>query len=178
MLFLQAKYLIVINTNLMKKFVLLLVSLFLLGIGFAYSQSSNEPIVIDDAIIGHHFYHGDEEIKTVSKMKAIVANDQLALQEVKKAAVPEVFSYIFAFAGGFAMGWEIGGLLWGKFDPYIFAGGVGLAAVAFGFSAVANNQLLKGARIYNSNLDNSSNSNNVSLELGFVPGGVGLTLTF
>ena len=161
----------------MKKFVLLLVSISL-GIGYVYSQSSNEPIVIDDAIIGHHFYHGDKEIKTVSKMKAIVAKDQLALKEVKKAAVPEALSYIFALAGGFAMGWEIGGLPWGKFDPYIFAGGVGLAAVAFGFSAAANNQLLKGARIYNSNLENSSDSNNVSLELGFVPGGVGLILTF
>ena len=161
----------------MKKFVLLLVSISL-GIGYVYSQSSNEPIVIDDAIIGHHFYLGDKEIKTVSKMKAIVAKDKLALKEVKKAAVPEALSYIFAFAGGFAMGWEIGGLPWGKFDPYIFAGGVGLAAVAFGFSAAANNQLLKGARIYNSNLENSSDSNNVSLELGFVPGGVGLILTF
>ena len=162
----------------MKKFVSLLVFIFLFCIGSAYSQSSNEPIVIDDDIIGHHFYHGDEEIKTLSKMKAIVANDQLALKEVKKAAVPEALSYIFAFAGGFAMGWEIGGLPWGKFDPYIFAGGVGLAAVAFGFSAAANNHLLKGARIYNSNLEYSSNSNNASLELGFVPGGIGLTLTF
>lgn len=162
----------------MKKIVLLFISIFILGIVFAYSQSSNEPIIIDDAIIGHHYYHGDEEIKTVSKMKAIVANDQLALKEVKKAAVPEVLSYIFAFAGGFAMGWEIGDLLWGKFDPYVFAGGVGLVAVAYGCSAAVNNQLLKGARIYNSNLENSSNSNNVSLELGLVPGGVGLILTF
>ena len=161
----------------MKKFVLLLVSI-LLGIGYVYSQSSNEPIAIEDAIIGHRYYHGDEEIKTVSKMKAIVANDQLALKEVKKAAVPEVLSNIFAFTGGFAMGWEIGGLLWGKFDPYIFAGGVGLVAVAFGFSAAAHKHILNGVQIYNSNLENSSNSNNVNLELGFVPGGVGLTLTF
>ena len=161
----------------MKKFVLLLVSI-LLGIGYVYSQSSNEPIAIEDAIIGHHYYHGDEEIKTVSKMKAIVANDQLALKEVKKAAVPEVLSNIFAFTGGFAMGWEIGGLLWGKFDPYIFAGGVGLVAVACGFSAAAHKHILNGVQIYNSNLENSSNSNNVNLELGFVPGGIGLILTF
>lgn len=102
----------------------------------------------------------------------------MALEEVKKADVPEVLSYIFAFAGGFAMGWEIGGIPWGKFNPYIFAGGVGLVAVACGFSAAANNHLLKGAQIYNSNLGQSSDSNNVNLELGFVPGGIGITLTF
>lgn len=162
----------------MKKFIFLLASVFLLGIGCIYSQSSNEPIIIDNAVIGHYYYHGDEEIKTVNKMKAIVAKDQLALEEVKKAVVPEVLSYIFAFSGGFAMGWQIGGLPWGKFNPYVFAGGVGLVAVAYGFSAIVDNHIHKGVQIYNSNLESLPNSNNINLELGFVPGGIGLILTF
>ncbi|MCR5036461.1 MAG: hypothetical protein K6A73_03970 [Bacteroidales bacterium] len=161
----------------MKKLVFLIFSI-IFGINFVYSQSSNEPIVIEDDILGHHYYHGDNEIKTISKMKAIVANDELALQEIKKAAVPQGVSYVFAFAGGFAIGWEIVDILYGKFNPYILAGGVGMTAVGYGFSALADKHILKGVQIYNSNLETPSQSDDVKLEVGFVPGGVGFTLYF
>ncbi|MDY6436753.1 MAG: hypothetical protein SPK72_04215 [Bacteroidales bacterium] len=162
----------------MKKLLLLSVSLLLLGICNVYSQSSNEPIVIDKATIGHRFYHGDRELKTVNQVKAVVANDQLALEEVKKATAPEVFSYIFAFAGGFMIGWEIGGLIWDRFNPYVLVGGVGLVGVAYGFAAIANNKMFKGIQIYNSNLETTAHSSNIKVDFGLVRGGIGLTMTF
>jgi len=162
----------------MKKLLLFLISFFVVGISYVYSQSSDEPIIIDDAIIGHHYYHGDVEIKTISKMKAIVAKDQLALSEIKKAVVPEVLSYVFAASGGFAIGWQIGGMPFGKFDPYMLAGGVGLAAIGLGFSVLADSYIIKGVRIYNSNIETSQHLDNVKLEFGLVSGGIGLTMYF
>ena len=162
----------------MKKLLLLSVSLLLLGICNVYSQSSNEPIVIDKATIGHRFYHGDRELKTVNQVKAVVANDQLALEEVKKATAPEVFSYIFAIAGGFMIGWEIGALAFNKSNPYVLIGGVGLVGVAFGFSAIVNSHVKKGVQIYNSNLETTAHSSNIKVDFGIVRGGIGLTMTF
>lgn len=162
----------------MKKSILFFVSIFVLGIISAFSQSSNEPVVVDDAFIGHHYYHGDVQIKTVSTMKAIVAKNQLALEEVKKAVVPEVLSYVFCISGGVVMGWQIGNLPFGKFNPYYFAGGIGLAAVSFGFIALVDKHILKGVNIYNSNIGAVSCQNDIKLDLGFVPGGIGLICYF
>lgn len=162
----------------MKKFIFLFVSIIIFGTISVFSQSSNEPVIIDNAFIGHHYYHGDVQIKTVSKMKAIVAKDQLALEEVKKAVAPEVLAYIFACSGGFMVGWQIGNLFFGKFNPYLFAGGIGLAAIGFGFSAIVDKHLIKGVNIYNSNIKAASCGNEIKIELGFVPGGIGLICSF
>ena len=162
----------------MKKLLLLSVSLLLLGICNVYSQSSNEPIIIDKALLGYHYYHGDRELITVNQVKAVVANDQLALEEVKKATAPEVFSYIFAIAGGFMIGWEIGALAFNKSNPYVLIGGVGLVGVAFGFSAIVNSHVKKGVQIYNSNLETTAHSSNIKVDFGIVRGGIGLTMTF
>ena len=162
----------------MRKSILLFVSLFIFGTISVFSQSSNEPVIVDDAFIGHHYYHGDVQIKTVSKMKAIVAKDQLALEEVKKAVAPEVLAYFFACSGGFVAGWQIGNLPFGKFNPYLFAGGIGLAAVGLGFSAIVDRHLIKGVNIYNSNIKAVSYRDDIKFEFGFVPGGIGLTCYF
>lgn len=162
----------------MKKVLLLLVAILFLGLASVYAQSSNEPIVIDKTFLGHNYYHGDVKITSVNNMKAIVSNDALALSEVKKASVASGFSYVFSFAGGFAMGWEIGNLLYGKFNPYVFWGGLGAAVIGIGLSALADSHLNKGATIYNENLGVTSYGNKVELDFGLMPGGVGLTLSF
>ena len=89
----------------MKKVLLALMTVFLLGMASTFAQSSNEPIVIDKALIGHKYYHGDQLITRMSDMKAIVANDELAFKQVKKAGITSGISNVLACAGGFAMGW-------------------------------------------------------------------------
>ena len=76
------------------------------------------------------------------------------------------------------MGWELGNLIFGKFNPYVFAGGVGVAAIGIGLSVLADKQLKKGATIYNENLRKNSNGDSVQLDFSLTPGGVGLTLSF
>lgn len=162
----------------MKKVLLLLVAILFLGLASVYAQSSNEPIVIDKTFLGHNYYYGDTNITSVSAMKAIVSNDELALDEVKKASVASAVSSVLAYAGGFAIGWEISQLFFGKFNPYVLGGGLGAAAIGLGLSALADSHLNKGATIYNENLGVTSYGNKVELDFGLMPGGVGLTLSF
>lgn len=162
----------------MKKLFFLLVAMLFLGVSSLFAQSSNEPIIIDKAFIGHNYYHGDKMITRMSDMKAIVSNDPLALKEVKKASIASGFSYVFAYAGGFAIGWQIGNLFFDKFNPYIFGGGIGLTAIGFGLSALADNHFNKGATIYNGNLGVTSYGNSVEVDFGLVSQGVGVTLSF
>lgn len=161
----------------MKKLLLVFTLLFI-GLSSINAQSSNEPIVIDKGFIGHKYYHGDKIINRMADMKAVVANDEWALKEVKKASVTNGFSTALACVGGFAMGWELGNLIFGKFNPYVFAGGVGVAAIGIGLSVLADKQLKKGATIYNENLRKNSNGDSVQLDFSLTPGGVGLTLSF
>ena len=162
----------------MKKVSFFLFAILFLGLASLYAQSSNEPIIIDKAFIGHNYYHGDKMITKMSDMKAIVSNDPLALKEVKKASIASGFSYVFAYAGGFAIGWQIGNLFFGKINPYVLGGGIGLAAIGFGLSALADSHFNKGANIYNGNLGITSYGNSVEVDFGLVSQGVGVTLSF
>ena len=161
----------------MKKLLLLFALLFI-GLSSINAQSSNEPIVIEKGFLAHKYYHGDKIVKRMSDMKAIVANDEWALKEVQKASVTNVFSIALASVGGFAIGWELANWAFDRFNPYVFAGGVGVAAIGIGLSVLADKQLKNGATIYNENLGKNSNGDSVQLDFGLTPGGVGLTLSF
>lgn len=161
----------------MKKVLFLLFAMLFLGLASLYAQSSNEPIIIDKAILGHNYYHGDKKITKLSDMKAIVSNDSLALEEVKKANAIIRVSNVLAFGGGCVMGWEIGTLSFGKFNPYVFGGGIVLAAIGIGLSVLADSHYNKGAIIYNGNLGITSCGNSVEVDFGLVPQGVGVNLS-
>ncbi len=153
--------------------------LFFLGLSSAFAQSSKETIVIDKVFLGHKYYHGDQQIMKIRDMKAIVANDELALKEVKKAGVANGFATVLSCIGGFALGWELGNAILGKdTNPYVLGASLGVTAVGIGLSALVDSHLKKGATIYNGNLGATSCGNGIELEFGFVPAGVGLTLSF
>ena len=117
-------------------------------------------------------------IESVNQIKSVLANDELALKEVRKAGVANGFAYVISFMGGFALGWEIVDIIRGNMNPYILAGGVGLIAGGYGLSYLANSHLKKGVAIYNANLGKTSYGGGVELNFGLAPGGVGLTLSF
>ncbi len=158
----------------MKKLFLTLVAMFFLGLGSVFSQTANDTIAVEK---NKYYYHG-LQIESMRQIKSLVANDELALKEVKKAAVTNGFSYVFSYLGGFALGWEVVDLFRGNLNPYILAGGVGLAAVGIGLGYLANSQLKQGVAIYNANLGATSYGGSIQLDFGLVSGGVGLTLSF
>lgn len=158
----------------MKRAFLVLVALLFIGLASSYAQTASDSIAVEK----NKFYYHGMKIESMRQIKSLVANDELALKEVKKAAVTSGFSYVFSYMGGFALGWEVVDLIRGDFNPYVLAGGVGLAALGIGLGYLADNQLKKGVAIYNANLGATSYGTNVELNFGLAPGGVGLTLSF
>ena len=118
------------------------------------------------------------QIETMRQIKSLVANDELALKEVKKASVASGFSSVIGYLGGFALGYEVGCMFFGNFNPYVFGGGLAVAGLSIGLGVVSNNHLKKGVAIYNSNLSKTAYGGGVEIDFGLVPGGVGLTLSF
>ena len=159
----------------MKK-VLLFAVMLLLGLASLHAQTSNDPIIIEKR--GKFMYQG-QAVTNTKTMKAIVANNEMALKEVKKASVAEGFSMALTGIGGFAMGWELGNVIGGRsFNPYVFGGGLGVAAIGFGLIPVYLKHMTKSATIYNDSLGTTTYSNPIKIDLGLVPGGIGMTLSF
>ena len=157
----------------MKNVFLTLIALFFLGLTSTFAQTADDTIAVEK---NKYYYHG-LQIESMRQMKSVVANNELALKEVKKAAVTSGFSYVFSYIGGFALGWELVDLFRGDLNPYVLAGGVGLAAVGIGLGFLADSQLKQGVAIYNTNLGATSYGG-IQLDFGLVPGGIGLTLSF
>lgn len=159
----------------MKK-VLLFAVMLLLGLASLHAQTTNEPIVIEK---GHKFSYQGQMVTNAKTMKAIVANNELALKEAKKAGVANGFSMALAGIGGFAMGWELGNVIGGReFNPYVFGGGLGVAAIGLGLIPVYLKHMTKSATIYNEGLGTTAYGNPIKIDLGLVPGGIGMTLSF
>lgn len=158
----------------MKKAFLTLIALLFVGLASVFAQNASDTIAVEK---NKYYYHG-LQIESMRQIKSIVANDELALKEVKKAGVTGGFGYVFSYLGGFALGWEIVDIIRGNLNPYILAGGVGMAAIGLGLSYWSGSQLKKGVAIYNANLGTTSYGGTIQFDFGLVPGGVGLTLSF
>ena len=158
----------------MKKAFLTLLAFLFVGLASAFAQTASDTIELKK---NRYYYHG-MQIESMRQMKSLVANDELALKEVKKAAVTSGFGSVLAYMGGFALGWEIVDIIRGRMNPYILAGGVGFTAAGLGLSYLAGNQLKKGVAIYNTNLGATSYGVPIEINFGLAPGGVGLTLSF
>lgn len=158
----------------MKKVLLTFVAMFFVGLASVFAQNASDTIVVEK---NKYYYHG-MQIESMRQIKSLVANDELALKEVKKASVVSGFSSVIGYLGGFAIGYEVGSMFFGKFNPYIFGGGLAVAGLSIGLGAVSNNHLKKGVAIYNANLGKTAYGGGVELNFGLAPGGVGLTLSF
>ena len=148
----------------------------LLGLASLHAQTTNEPIVIEK---GHKFSYQGQMVTNAKTMKAIVASNEMALKEAKKAGVAEGFTSALASIGGFVMGWELGNVIRGReFNPYVFGGGLGVAAIGFGLIPVYLKHLTKSATIYNDSIGSTAYGNPIKIDFGLVPGGIGMTLSF
>jgi hypothetical protein len=158
----------------MKRIFVTLITLLFIGLGPAFAQTPNDSIVVEK----NKFYYHGMQIESMRQIKSVLANDELALKEVRKAGVTNGFAYVVSFIGGFALGWEVVDIIRGNFNPYILVGGIGFTAAGIGLSFLANSQVKKGVAIYNANLGKTSYGGSVQLDIGLTPGGAGLTLSF
>ena len=158
----------------MKKVLFTFAALLFVGLVSSFAQNASDTIAVEK----NRFYYHGLQIESMRQMKSIVANDELAFKEVKKARVVAGFSEVISYIGGFAIGYELGSMIYGRFNPYVFGGGIAVAGLGIGLGYLANSQLKKGAAIYNENLGKTSCGDPIQLDFGLMPGGLGLTLSF
>ncbi|MCR5645876.1 MAG: hypothetical protein K6F96_05760 [Bacteroidales bacterium] len=158
----------------MKKIVLTFIAMLIVGLASTCAQNVGDTIVAD----GNKFYYHGMRIESMRQMKSIVANDVDALKEVKKANAVVIVADVLGYIGGFAVGYEVAGLFFDNFNPYILGAGLAVAGAGIGITFAANKHLKKGVAIYNQNLGKTPNGDSVQLDFGLTPGGVGLTLRF
>ena len=158
----------------MKKVLFSFITLLFVGLASTFAQNPSDTIAVEK----NKFYYHGMQIETMRQIKSLVASDELALKEVKKASVASGFSSVIGYLGGFALGYEVGCMFFGNFNPYVFGGGLAVAGLSIGLGVVSNNHLKKGVAIYNSNLSKTAYGGGVEIDFGLVPGGVGLTLSF
>lgn len=163
----------------MKRITLTIISIVLFGTISAFAQDSIRPIVVEKAFLGNKYFYGDTRILSISEMEEIVAHDELALKEIQRSSVISGVSTIVSYVGGFAIGWEVGNLIWNKkkYNSYVLWGGVGTSAVGLGLSIWANSHLKKGVALYNGHLGAVS-YNPVKVDLEIEPCGIGITMSF
>ena len=158
----------------MKKVLFSFITLLFVGLASTFAQNPSDTIAVEK----NKFYYHGMQIETMRQIKSLVASDELALKEVKKASVASGFSSVIGYLGGFALGYEVGCMFFGNFNPYVFGGGLAVAGLSIGLGVVSNNHLKKGVAIYTSNLSKTAYGGGVEIDFGLVPGGVGLTLSF
>lgn len=158
----------------MTKVLFSFIALLFVGLASTYAQNPSDTIAVEK----NKFYYHGMQIESMRQIKSLVANDELALKEVKKGSAAGGFGYVLGYMGGFALGWEIVDIIMGKTNPVILASGVALTAAGLGLSFLANSYLKKGVAIYNANLSKTTSGGGVELDFGLVLGGVGLTLSF
>lgn len=155
----------------------LIITFFLLVVcqNISLAQNINDSIVVSG---NNKVFTQNGKILNFNEIKSIVSINDEASKYISKASGNATISYIFAYAGGFCIGWPIGTLIGGgKPNWGLAAIGGGCILIALPIATAADKNVIKAVNIYNSNL-NTQSTGNIKLNFGLTSSGVGLTLKF
>ena len=162
----------------MKKTFLILL-LMAMGLASAFSQTSNDSICPEKVLGGHKFIKSGIPL-TWNQLCDVLEEDPDTRQEMNKARVNNGFGEVFAFVGGFCIGYSIGNMIFNganKGNLILGGAGIGIAAFSFVFASAADRHMMNATSIYNANLGKTAGGD-VSLNFGLTQSGVGVTLSF
>ncbi|MBW7914003.1 MAG: hypothetical protein H3C54_09990 [Taibaiella sp.] len=128
---------------------------------------------------GTTYHEGWKQIN-LKRLSNIVKPNEEAYKYIQKARAHNAVANIFAFAGGFAIGWSLADIaIKGEVTPgVLIAGGAAtLISIPFSMSAAAHTKM--AVEKYNHDLLHPETAyRKPQLQLGFTGGGVGLALRF
>jgi len=106
---------------------------------------------------------------------SVMDTNEEAIKFAKKAKTNKTMADIFAYTGGFLIGWPIGTAIGGGEPEWALAGvGAGLAAIAIPFTSGAKKNLEKAVEVYGS----PDHSVSAEVRVGFTGNGLGLVIKF
>jgi hypothetical protein len=162
----------------MKKIHVLVLAFLIYNVS-AYCQTASDSISATKVFGGYRYMQHGLTLNS-AQLGMILKDNSEAYSVFKKSRTSYVFAMIFAYPGGFLIGWPIGTAIGGGDPNWALAGvGAGLAALAMGLAINSDKQLKHSVEIYNSSIRQSYYPNRkIELELGLHSNGVGLLLKF
>ncbi len=147
----------------------------------AAQQTDYDLLPVRDTIRVEKFFGGYQlrlhnERLTIKDVELLLADNQMALKELKSSKAPRTLGMILGVVGGAMIGFPLGAGIGGG-DPNLVVAsiGVGLAAISIPISISANKKLKKAVNIYNTDIRKghySRTSQEVRLQV--ISNGVGI----
>jgi hypothetical protein len=152
----------------------LFIVLILLSITYqAQSQTCNDTI----SIVENHYEINGKPYKP-NQLLTVLKSNPNAYNEMKKANANSAGAFIFAYTGGFMIGYPLGQALAGAKPNWALAGiGAGLVLIAIPFSTTSRTHAANAISIYNSGLK-ASRSSVIKISFCLTYDGVGLVYRF
>jgi len=137
------------------------------------AQISTDTLVIKKGLT----FQQNQKTYTFKEVPALMHNNKQAYEFIQKARTQSIISNVLSFAGGGFIGWPLGtAIAGGEANWTLAAIGAGLIVVAIPVFSSAKKNATKAVQIYNEGVQ--TQQNNLSVNLGVTPQGVGLQINF
>lgn len=160
------------------KRILLLLALFTFSAGTAFAQQANEPISMQKAFGGYHYFQGPQKLTMRQLVKTMKINEQ-AYKEIRSARRLNNLTSVIGFIGGSMIGYQTGYAITGG-KPDVLVAGIGLAliGVAIPINIQTGKKASKAVNTYNEGLHTNNSWDKKELKLSVSEKGLGLKLYF
>ncbi|CAA9260918.1 MAG: hypothetical protein AVDCRST_MAG56-2528 [uncultured Cytophagales bacterium] len=161
----------------MKTFFLLFVSLLALRGTVCLAQAKSDSIQTRKVFGGTRFELNGKQL-TARKLSLMTRSNPAAQAEMKKARTNHALGSLISVAGGFLIGYQLGGLIRGDQPNWLVAGaGVGLLGLSVPFGVGYNKHATRAVELYNAGLG-AANTPGVNVRAGFAFNHIRLGVTF
>lgn len=125
-------------------------------------------------------YHEGWRQLNMRQLSRIIESNNEAYNHLRKAKANNTIASVFAFAGGFAIGWSLADIaIKGEVSPGVLIAGGAAILVSIPFGITTSAETKKAVEQYNHDLLHPGTAyRKPQLQLGFNAGGVGLALRF
>ncbi|MCF8303691.1 MAG: hypothetical protein K9I94_10495 [Bacteroidales bacterium] len=164
-----------------KQLIILLVGLFISTL--AAGQSQPDTITYEKAGGSYQFKHRGS-VLTPAQLKGKMRGYPQAYDYMQKAKTNADVANVFAYAGGFLIGYQLGSLIGGgEFNAAVAGAGGRLILVAIPLVSGYNKNALKAVKIYNQKLSEQAPGDEASMDglqihFGQTNHGVGVRVSF
>jgi len=155
---------------------ILFIGILLFTIVNSFAQNSKDSIEIRSGFSTTFRQNG--KLLTPKQMLDVTLLNSQAHEEMVYAKTNLDVGNVFAFCGGFCLGWPVGTYLGGgKPNWNIALAGLGFIVFSIPFSSAYIRHAKNAAIIYNSGLKRTS-FNSINIQYGLTSDGIGITLKF
>lgn len=112
---------------------------------------------------------------TPSEVRGVMAGNQEALNLYNSGRTLYVVGQVFAYPSAFFLGFSLGSLLWGNFNPILLGGGAVGMAVGLVMIYTGMPKINASVQLYNSKLNGAAS---YQVNFGITQMGVGLSMRF